>query len=163
MPCSASISRTLCSMSSSSFWSSFSQLRMSPSSSMSLAAAKRTGSPAASAWSSIWWTTAWMQRCTGPGEQKSYTAGRVLLRAVATAMRTSSSTPWFFTAEMGITGMPRAADMALTSMVPPPAVTSSIMFRASTMGMRISSSWSVRYRFRWMLVASTMLMMPSGL
>ena len=48
-------------------------------------------------------------------------------------------------------------------MVPPPAVTSSIMFRASTMGIRISISWRVRYRFRSMLVASTMLMRPSGL
>ena len=77
-------------------------------------------------------------------------------------MRISSSTPWFFTAEMGTTGMPRAWDMPLTSMVPPLADTSSIIFRASTMGMCISMSCSVRYRFRSMLVASTMLMRPSG-
>ena len=144
MPHSSSISLTLCSMSSSSFWSRANRWAMSSSPSMSLAAANRTGMPDFSAWSSIWWTTAWMHRWTGPGEQKSYTVGSVLLRAVWTAIFTSSSTPWFFTAEMGTTGMPRAWDMALTLMVPPPLDTSSIMFSASTMGMRISISCSVR-------------------
>ena len=37
------------------------------------------------------------------------------------------------------------------------------MFSATTMGMPISSSCMVRYRFRSMLVASTMLMMALGL
>ena len=78
-----------------------------------------------------------MHRWTGPGEQKSYTVGSVLVRAVWTATFTSSSTPWFFTAEMGTTGMPNAWDIPFTSMVPPPMastpeplVTSSVRFPA---------------------------------
>ena len=47
-------------------------------------------------------------------------------------------------------------------MVPPLPRTSSIMFRATTMGTFSSMSCMVRYRFRSMLVASTILMMPSG-
>ena len=63
---------------------------------------------------------------------------------------------------MGTTGMPRSSDSFCTSMVPPLARTSSIMFNASTIGTRSSSSCSVRYRLRSMFVASTILMMPSG-
>ena len=59
-------------------------------------------------------------------------------------------------------GMPSAWLIFCTSMAPPLACTSSIMFSASTIGTRSSSSCSVRYRLRSMFVASTMLMMPSG-
>ena len=75
---------------------------------------------------------------------------------------TSSSTPSFLAAEMGMTGMPSISSMAFTSIKPWFPITSSIMFRASTMGTSISSSCIVRYRLRWMLVASTMLMMARG-
>ena len=60
------------------------------------------------------------------------------------AWRTSSSTPWFRTAEMGTTGTPSMSSMRLMSMEPPLPVTSSIMFRATTMGTSISSSCMVR-------------------
>ena len=63
---------------------------------------------------------------------------------------------------MGMTGMPSSRSSSLTSTVPPLARTSSIMLRASTMGMPSSMSCMVRYMLRSMLVASTMLMMPSG-
>ena len=54
------------------------------------------------------------------------------------------------------------ASIWLIRMVPPLPRTSSIMFRASTMGVSSSMSCIVRYRLRSMLVASTMLMMPVG-
>ena len=78
------------------------------------------------------------------------------------AWSTSSATPSFFAAEMGTTGTPSMASMRLTSMDPPLPRSSSIMFRATTMGTSISRSCMVRYRFRWRLVASTMLMMARG-
>lgn len=56
----------------------------------------------------------------------------------------SSLMPSFFTAEMGTTGMPRACSSSLTRTVPPLARTSSIMFRARTMGMPNSMSCMVK-------------------
>ncbi len=70
--------------------------------------------------------------------------------------------PSFFTAEMGTTGMPSAASSSLMWMDPPLADSSSIMFRASTIGMLSSMSCRVRYRLRSMFVASTMLMIAVG-
>ena len=55
------------------------------------------------------------------------------------------------------------ASIALTIMVPPLPLTSSIMFRAMTMGIPISRSCIVRYRLRSMLVASTMFIIALGL
>ena len=63
---------------------------------------------------------------------------------------------------MGTTGTPSSSDNLAMLMEPPLLRTSSIMFSASTMGSSSSISCMVRYRFRSMLVASTMLMMPSG-
>ena len=70
--------------------------------------------------------------------------------------------PWFFAAEIGTTGTPSMASMAFTSTDPPLPRISSIIFSATTTGMSISSSCMVRYRFRSMLVASTMLMTAFG-
>ena len=81
---------------------------------------------------------------------------------MCTACRTSSSTPWFFAAEIGTTGTPSMLSIALTSTVPPLPVSSSIMFSATTIGTFISKSCIVRYRLRSMFVASTMLMMALG-
>ena len=104
-----------------------------------------------------------MQRWTGElSAQKSVTLGRAFFRAVAMAWATSSDTPSPLEAVMGTTGIPRAVLSLCTSTVPPLAYTSSIMFSASTMGTFSSRSWSVRYRLRSILVASTMLMIPSG-
>ena len=88
--------------------------------------------------------------------------GSVRFFAVSTARSISSDTPSPLAAVMGTTGMPRSSDSFCTSTVPPLARTSSIMFSASTMGTRSVSSCSVRYRFLSILVASTILMMPSG-
>ena len=74
----------------------------------------------------------------------------------------SSSIPSFFTAEMGTTGIPSSASSSLILIDPPFADSSSIMFKASTIGMLSSISCSVRYRLRSMFVASTMLMIAVG-
>ena len=55
------------------------------------------------------------------------------------------------------------ASMPLTSMEPEFPVTSSIMFSATTIGIPISRSCMVRYRFLSIFVASTILMMAFGL
>ena len=52
--------------------------------------------------------------------------------------------PSFFAAEMGTTGTPSWLSSRLTSMVPPLAVTSSIMLSAMTMGRSSSMSCKVR-------------------
>ncbi len=52
--------------------------------------------------------------------------------------------PSFFAAEMGTTGMPSMSSISLIWMEPPLPLTSSIMFRASTMGMSSSISCMVR-------------------
>ena len=64
---------------------------------------------------------------------------------------------------MGITGTPRASSISLTRTEPPFSQSSSIIFKATTMGIPSSSSCMVRYRFLSMLVASTILMIPLGL
>ena len=109
------------------------------------------------------WHTAWMHRCTGPSGQKSSTLGSTRFWAVESRMSTSSEMPWFLAALMGTTGTPRALLSFFTSMLPPLPVSSSIMFRAITVGTCNASSCKVKYRFRSILVASTMLMMASGL
>ena len=63
---------------------------------------------------------------------------------------------------MATTGTPSICSIRLMSMEPPFPLTSSIMFSATTMGMFISRSCIVRYRFLSMFVASTMLMMARG-
>ena len=118
---------------------------MSSSPSMSFVVAKRGGMPARWAWSMMRWTTAWMQRWTGlSSEQKSQTLGNSFRAAVSMARSRNSAMPSPLTALMGTTGMPSASLSFWTSMVPPLARTSSIMFSASTMGTRSSRSWSVR-------------------
>ena len=104
-----------------------------------------------------------MHRCTGPTGQKSITLGKIRSLATRTNCRVSSETPSFLAALMGTTGTPKALDIFWISTEPPLPVSSSIILRATTVGMRSSSSCKVRYKFRSMLVASTMLMIPSGL
>ena len=160
---SSSISTMQCSRSSSSFWlsSSWSSIFLSPS--ISFEAQNLGGMPARFAWSMMRWTTACIHLCTAESsEQKSVTTGFVLFRAVSTALSIRSEIPSPFAALTGITGMPSASLIIFTSIVPPLALTSSIMFKASTIGTRSSRSCKVRYRFRSMLVASTMFIMPSG-
>ena len=65
-------------------------------------------------------------------------------------------------AEIGTTGTPSMASMAFTSTMPPLPVISSIILSATTIGISISSSCMVRYRFRSILVASTILIIPFG-
>ena len=134
--------------------------------SISLPAAKRTGMPALCAWSSVRCMMACRQRCTAPpcseGLQKSLRSGFSRYLATCMACCTSSSTPSFFMALMGMTGMPSMRSISLMRNEPPLPSTSSIMLRASTMGMSSSMSCMVRYRLRSIQEPSTMLMMPSG-
>ena len=58
--------------------------------------------------------------------------------------------------------MPSMASILLMRTVPPLPRISSIMLSASTIGTSSSISCMVKYKLRSMLVASTMLMMPSG-
>ena len=161
-----SISCTMPSMASSSFWSSFRASSTCWSPSTTLVAAKRSGMPAATAWSSIRCMMLCRQRCTAPPwsslSQKSCRRGRSWYFATCRACSTSSSMPSFLAAEMGSTGMPSMRSISFTRTVPPLLRISSIMFRASTMGVSSSISCMVRYRLRSMLPASTMLMMPWG-
>ena len=83
--------------------------------------------------------------------------------AAETTASTSSLVPSFLRADMGTTGHPSLLDRASVSMDPPFFLTASIMFRATTVGMPVSSICRVRNRFLSMLVASTMLMTASGL
>ena len=62
-----------------------------------------------------------------------------------------------------MTGTPSKASMPLISIEPEFPVTSSIIFKATTIGIFISSSCMVRYRFRSILVASTILMIAFGI
>ena len=70
--------------------------------------------------------------------------------------------PSFFNAEIGITGTPNIASILLISIEPPLPLNSSIMLRAITIGTCISRSWTVKYKFLSMFVASTMLIMALG-
>ena len=87
-----------------------------------------------------------MQRCTAPtgslgsslSRQKSTRWGFCSARATYRAWSMSSSMPSFRAAEMGTTGIPRISSSSLIRTEPPLDRTSSIMFRARTMG--ISSS-----------------------
>ena len=105
-------------------------------------AAKRAGTDACSAYGSMMCAVAWMQRRTAPSGscscalagQKSMRPGASSKRATCRAWSISSSTPSFFAAEMGTTGMPSSASSSFTRTVPPFASTSSIMLSASTMG-----------------------------
>ena len=102
-----------------------------------------------------------MARCTAP-LQKSSRCGGCLSPATSMATRINSPIPSFLLAEMGTTGTPSSACIFSMSMWPLLARTSSIIFSAITIGMRSSISCRLRYRLRSRLVASTMLMMPSG-
>ena len=165
-PRSASIWQMMCSSASFSFWSRSSRSSTSWSPSASLLAANRGGMPARSAWSSMSAMMLCRQRWTAPscssGAQKSWRTGGSWNRATCRAWSTSSAVPSFLDAEMGMTGMPSSFSISFTWMVPPLPSTSSIMLRASTMGMPSSMSCIVRYRLRSTFVASTMLTMPRG-
>ena len=147
---------------------SFSAIRWSFST--NFVAVKRAGSPFPFASSSSICTAAWMHRCTAPtgscssalAGQKSTRPGTSRYLATWSAWSINSSMPSFFAAEIGTTGMPRISSNSLTRMEPPFARTSSIILRASTTGIPNSMICMVRYRFRSMLVASTILMIPSG-
>ena len=144
---SVSICCTICSSISNSFWSSFNCSKISGSPSIAFVAAKRTGSFASSAWSSIRWITAWIHLWTAPSwsllSQKSWRSGRSWYFATWSAWRITSSTPSFFAAEIGITGTPSSASI-FTSIDPWFPITSSIIFKATTIGISISRSCIVR-------------------
>ena len=59
-------------------------------------------------------------------------------------VRTTSSTPSFWTALIGMTGTPSSSLILRTSIVPPLLRTSSIMLSAMTIGMRRHSSCRLR-------------------
>ena len=88
------------------------------------------------------------QRWTAPPwsslPQKSARPGRSWYWATWRAWFTSSSTPSPRTAEMGTTGMPSSCSISLMRTEPPLPRTSSIMFRANTMGTSSSISCMVR-------------------
>lgn len=85
----------------------------------------------------------WMALCTSPVQKSSFSGGVGFLMTLPTSS-SRSDIPSFFEAEMGTTGSPRCSLSFCTSMELPEARTSSIMFRAMTMGMRSSISCSVR-------------------
>jgi len=165
-PRSVSIWHTICSNISFSFSSSFNCFRISRSPSIAFVAANRTGISAFSAWSSIRWITAWIHRCTEPSwsflSQKSCRIGRSWYFAIWSACFTSSSTPSFLAAEIGMTGTPSNSSIKLTLIAPWLLVTSSIIFNATTIGISISKSCIVRYKLRSILVASTILIIAVG-
>ena len=145
---SVSICLTICSNISISFWSSFNCSKIKWSPSIAFVAAKRTGICAFSAWSSIKCITAWIQRCTAPLwsslSQKSCRNGFSWYFAIWSACFTTSSTPSFFAAEIGTTGTPSNDSISLTLIDPWFPTTSSIIFKATTIGMSISNNCIVR-------------------
>ena len=147
-PRSCSIWVMICSIISSSFPVRFSILMISSSPSTILLAAKRTGMSASFAWSSIRCMMPWRQRCTAPpyssAGQKSCRAGASWYFAMCTACSTSSSTPSFFAAEIGTTGMPSNSSILFTRIAPPFPRSSSIILSASTIGTPNSISCMVR-------------------
>ena len=147
-PRSFSIWTTICSSISNSFCSNCNCFKINGSPSIAFVAANRTGKADFSAWSSIRWLTAWIQRCTAPLwsfiSQKSWRNGCSWYLAIWTACFTSSPTPSFFAAEIGITGTPSIASIWLTSIDPWFPSTSSIIFNATTIGISISKSCIVR-------------------
>ncbi len=144
MQWSASISSMLRCIMSISFWLNFRRLIISPSPSTIFVAAKRGEMPMFCAWSSTWWETAWIQRCTAPFSQKSFTFGVCFFSASFTMAAIKSSIPSSFAALIGITGTPNCADIFFTSIEPPFSRTSSIIFKASAIGMPISKSCKVK-------------------
>ena len=62
----------------------------------------------------------------------------------------------------GIIGIPSNRLISFTLIEPPLFRTSSIIFKASTIGILISISCSVKYKFLSIFVASTILIIPSG-
>ena len=167
IPLSFSIWTIICSIISFSFWSSFKRSIISVSPSIILLAANLIGTKLLCAWSSIRCIIEWMHLWTAPwsspsASQKSIRPGLSLWTATCIACSINSSTPSFFAAEIGITGIPSVASSLLTSIVPPLAVTSSIILRARTIGISSSINCIVRYIFRSILVASTILIIPRG-
>ena len=94
--------------------------------------------------------------------QKSRRFGFSSYLATFIACSTSSSIPSFFAADIGITGIPKAASKPFMSILPPLLCTSSIIFKAITIGILSCISCIVRYKFRSMFVASTIFIIPSG-
>ncbi len=82
--------------------------------------------------------------------------------ATSTAASISSFRPFPVLAAMGTTGAPRISESLPQSILSPLPSTSSIMFMATTMGIRVSIICMVRYRFLSMLVPSTILITASG-
>ena len=71
-------------------------------------------------------------------------AGTSRFLATRMAWRTTSSTPSPVAAQMGTTGTPSIHSMRLMSTEPPLPVSSSIMLRATTVGMPMSRHCIVR-------------------
>ena len=78
------------------------------------------------------------------------------------AARITSSFPLPLLATVGITGTLRSRESLCTSISIPRFLAMSIMFRAMHTGTPISISWTVRYRLRSRLEASTMLTTMAG-
>ncbi len=144
--------------------SNASSIPVSPST--SFVAAKRTGSPARTAWSSIKWIIPCRHLCTAPSWsswlQKSFLPGFSWYCAICKAWLTNSPIPSFFAAEIGITGMPKISSISLMRIDPPFPRTSSIIFSANTIGTSNSINCMVKYKFRSIFVASTILIIPVG-
>ena len=165
-PRSSSICTMICSIISFSFCSKFNACSTSWSPSTSLLAAKRTGIPALTAWSSIRCIIAWRHRWTAPlwlfSSQKSCRLGFSWYCATWIAWFISSVIPSFFAAEIGTTGIPSIDSNLLMRTDPPFPRISSIILSASTIGTSSSKSCIVRYRFRSIFVASTIFIMSVG-
>ena len=144
-----------------SFSSSPSACTIIASFSASFVAAKRTGILAEFAWSSIKWIIEWIHLWTA-SSQKSTLSGNSQYFATLRACSISSSIPWFFAAEIGITGTPSSASKPFISMLPPLSATSSIMFKAITIGIFSSRSCIVKNKFLSIFAASTIFIIPSG-
>ena len=164
-PLSFSIWQIICSRVSSSLLSSPSLSNIILSPSASLEEANLTETFCSSAWSSIRCIMLWRHLWTLPPWstvlQKSCFAGFIPIAATYTACSTSSSMPSFFAAEIGTTGIPNIFSSLLTYTEPPFSLTSSIILSARTIGTSNSISCMVRYRFLSILVASTILIIPS--
>ncbi len=82
--------------------------------------------------------------------------------ARATAFAAASSEPVPLSAEVSTTSQPSASPSFRMSITSPFLRTTSIMLMAMTVGIPSSMSCVVRYRFRSILVPSTMSIMASG-
>ena len=107
-------------------------------------------------YSSMTWATAFS---TG----SAYVRGSGAGGGSASIRLMSSAMPVCFRALTVTTGQPSWRLRAAVSMRMPRCSSKSHMFRATTMGRPVSMSWELRYRLRSRLVASTTLIIMSGL